>query len=461
MSEENKNKKMVEDITPMNVDFAQWYTDVVRKAQLADYSCVKGCMIVEPAGYALWENIQHELDKRFKATGVENCAMPIFIPESLLQKEKDHVEGFAPEVAWVTHGGMEELQERLCVRPTSETLFCDYYSRHVQSYRDLPKLYNQWCSVVRWEKTTRPFLRSREFWWQEGHTAHATAEEARERTEMMLNLYADFCEEVLAIPVIRGQKTEKERYANASAALVSAAAYSGSMLLPAGSAQNLIISSGYGVSAIDTMYPTFLISIPVMALVLIIIILGRNLLRDRIYMHAKASDDTGSRSLRMFYICLLLVVALSASKLFFWFDVLIVFLAVVIVFDRKVFLKADYIMLVSFMFVITAAESFASSGFLEPVIREGMASHPVLLPYILSAFLSPSVASVMLDSAAQHPDTLLLLVNLGGMAFLSSASAIPLLLRRKSPAAMLRIAIGTAISLSALGILFLLKDLPV
>ena len=232
------------------------------------------------------------------------------------------------------------------------------------------------------------------------------------------------------------------------------------MLLPAGSAQNLIISSGYGVSAIDTMYPAFLISIPVMALVLIII-LGRNLLRDRIYMHAKASDDTGSRSLRMFYICLLLVVALSASKLFFWFDVLIVFLAVVIVFDRKVFLKADYIMLVSFMFVITAAESFASSGFLEPVIREGMASHPVLLPYILSAFLSPSVASVMLDSAAQHPDTLLLLANLGGMAFLSSASAIPLLLRRKSPAAMLRIAIGTAISLSALGILFLLKDLPV
>ena len=255
------------------------------------------------------------------------------------------------------------------------------------------------------------------------------------------------------------EKTEKERYANASAALISAAAYSGSMLLPAGSAQNLIISSGYGVSAIDTMYPAFLISIPVMALVLII--LGRNLLRDRIYMHAKASDDTGSRSLRMFYICLLLVVALSASKLFFWFDVLIVFLAVVIVFDRKVFLKADYIMLVSFMFVITAAESFASSGFLEPVIREGMASHPVLLPYILSAFLSPSVASVMLDSAAQHPDTLLLLVNLGGMAFLSSASAIPLLLRRKSPAAMLRIAIGTAISLSALGILFLLKDLPV
>ena len=238
MSEENKNKKMVEDITPMNVDFAQWYTDVVRKAQLADYSCVKGCMIVEPAGYALWENIQHELDKRFKATGVENCAMPIFIPESLIKKEKDHVEGFAPEVAWVTHGGMEELQERLCVRPTSETLFCDYYSRHVQSYRDLPKLYNQWCSVVRWEKTTRPFLRSREFWWQEGHTAHATAEEARERTEMMLNLYADFCEEVLAIPVIRGQKTEKERFAGAIATYTIEALMHDGKALQSGTSHN-------------------------------------------------------------------------------------------------------------------------------------------------------------------------------------------------------------------------------
>lgn len=238
MAEENKNKKMVEDITPMDVDFAQWYTDVVRKAQLADYSCVKGCMIVEPAGYAIWENIQHELDRRFKATGVVNCSMPIFIPESLLQKEKDHVEGFAPEVAWVTHGGMEELQERLCVRPTSETLFCDYYSRHVQSYRDLPKLYNQWCSVVRWEKTTRPFLRSREFWWQEGHTAHATAEEAKERTELMLNVYADFCEEVLAIPVVKGQKTEKERFAGAIATYTIEALMHDGKALQSGTSHN-------------------------------------------------------------------------------------------------------------------------------------------------------------------------------------------------------------------------------
>ena len=209
------DKKLVEDITSMDVDFAQWYTDVVRKAELCDYSSVKGCMILEPAGFAIWEMIQQGLDKRFKATGVENCAMPLFIPESLLQKESDHVEGFAPEVAWVTHGGFDKLQERLCIRPTSETLFCDYYQKKVQSYRDLPKLLNQWCSVVRWEKTTRPFLRSREFWWQEGHTAHATAEESKERTELMLNVYADFCEEELAIPVVRGQKTEKEKFAGA------------------------------------------------------------------------------------------------------------------------------------------------------------------------------------------------------------------------------------------------------
>ena len=213
----NNEKKLVEDITPMGVDFARWYTDIVKKAELCDYSAVKGCMIIEPAGYAIWESIQKELDRRFKETGVENCSMPLFIPEGLLQKEKDHVEGFAPEVAWVTHGGMEELQERLCVRPTSETLFCDYYARKVHSYRDLPKLLNQWCSVVRWEKTTRPFLRSREFWWQEGHTAHATAEESAARTRQMLNVYADFCEQVLAIPVVRGQKTDKERFAGAIA----------------------------------------------------------------------------------------------------------------------------------------------------------------------------------------------------------------------------------------------------
>ena len=212
-----KEKKLVEAITSMDEDFAQWYTDVVKKAELIDYTSVKGCMAIKPAGYAIWENIQHELDRRFKETGVQNVYMPMLIPESLLQKEKDHVEGFAPEVAWVTHGGLEPLQERMCVRPTSETLFCDFYSRDIHSYRDLPKVYNQWCSVMRWEKTTRPFLRSREFLWQEGHTAHATAEEAEARTIQMLNIYADFCEEVLAIPVVKGRKTDKEKFAGAEA----------------------------------------------------------------------------------------------------------------------------------------------------------------------------------------------------------------------------------------------------
>lgn len=210
-------KKLVEAITSMDEDFAQWYTDVVKKAELIEYSSVKGCMVIKPAGYAIWEKIQAEVDRRFKATGVENVYMPMFIPESLLQKEKDHVEGFAPEVAWVTHGGLEPLQERMCVRPTSETLFCDFYKNDIQSHRDLPRLYNQWCSVVRWEKTTRPFLRSREFLWQEGHTAHATHEDAQARTELMLNVYADFCEEVLAIPVIKGRKTDKEKFAGAEA----------------------------------------------------------------------------------------------------------------------------------------------------------------------------------------------------------------------------------------------------
>ncbi len=209
------DKKLVTAITDMEVDFPQWYTDVVKKAELADYSSVKGCMIIEPYGFALWENIQKQLDERFKETGVENVYMPMFIPESLLQKEKDHVEGFAPEVAWVTQGGDNKLQERLVVRPTSETLFCDHYHNVIHSYRDLPKLYNQWCSVVRWEKTTRPFLRTTEFLWQEGHTAHATAEESYEKTIQMLNVYADFCENVLAIPVIKGEKTEKERFAGA------------------------------------------------------------------------------------------------------------------------------------------------------------------------------------------------------------------------------------------------------
>ena len=212
-----KDKKLVEAITSMDEDFSQWYTDVVKKAELSDYTSVKGCMVIKPAGYAIWENIQHELDRRFKETGVENVYLPMFIPESLLQKEKDHVEGFAPEVAWVTKGGLEPLQEPMCVRPTSETLFCDFFANDVHSYRDLPKVYNQWCSVVRWEKTTRPFLRSREFLWQEGHTVHATAEEAHARTIQMLNVYADFCEEVLAIPVIKGRKTDKEKFSGAEA----------------------------------------------------------------------------------------------------------------------------------------------------------------------------------------------------------------------------------------------------
>ena len=206
---------MVNDITSMDEDFAKWYTDVVKKAELVEYTSVKGCMVIRPYGYAIWENIQKTMDTMFKATGHENVCMPMFIPESLLNKEKEHVEGFAPEVAWVTHGGSEKLEERLCVRPTSETLFCEHYKQIVHSYRDLPKLYNQWVSVVRWEKTTRPFLRTREFLWQEGHTIHATAEEAKEETVRMLNVYADFCENVLAIPVVKGVKTEKERFAGA------------------------------------------------------------------------------------------------------------------------------------------------------------------------------------------------------------------------------------------------------
>ena len=233
-----KEKKLVEAITSMNEDFAQWYTDVVKKAELIDYSSVKGCMIIKPDGYAIWENIQAELDRRFKETGVENVYMPMFIPESLLNKEKDHVEGFAPEVAWVTHGGSNPLQERLCVRPTSETLFCDFYRNLIQSYRDLPKLYNQWCSVVRWEKETRPFLRSREFLWQEGHTAHATAEEAEERTVQMLHVYADFCEEVLAIPVVRGKKTEKEKFAGAEATYTIEALMHDGKALQSGTSHN-------------------------------------------------------------------------------------------------------------------------------------------------------------------------------------------------------------------------------
>ena len=212
-----QDKKAVEAITPINEDFARWYTDIVKNAELIDYSSVRGCVILRPYGYAIWENIQSILDGMFKKLGHENVYMPMFIPESLLQKEKDHVEGFAPEVAWVTEGGGETLAERMCVRPTSETLFCDHYAHIIQSYRDLPKLYNQWCSVVRWEKTTRPFLRTREFLWKEGHTMHETEEEAVHETEQMLECYRDFCENYLMMPVITGKKTESEKFAGAVA----------------------------------------------------------------------------------------------------------------------------------------------------------------------------------------------------------------------------------------------------
>ena len=213
----NDKKKMVEAITAQEVDFAQWYTDICTKAELVEYSSVKGFIILRPYGQAIWENIQKLMDARFKATGHENVAMPLLIPESLLKKEGELVNGFAPEVAWVTAGGSEPLEERMAIRPTSETMFCDHWSRVLHSYRELPMTYNQWCSVVRWEKTTRPFLRSREFWWQEGHTIHETAEEAQAETAQQLNCYADFFEQELNIPVIKGRKTDKEKFAGAEA----------------------------------------------------------------------------------------------------------------------------------------------------------------------------------------------------------------------------------------------------
>ena len=218
-------KKLVKAITARDEDFAQWYTDVVREAELCDYSSVKGCLNYLPNGYAIWENIQRDLDARFKETGVENVSLPMLIPESLLEKEGDHIEGFAPEVAWVTHGGMERLQERLCIRPTSETLFCDLWSKMVRSHRDLPKVWNQWNSVLRWEKTTRPFLRSREFLWQEGHTIHATYEEAEQRTLTMLKVYQDFIRDSLAIPFVSGRKAENEKICGSSGYLHSRSAY--------------------------------------------------------------------------------------------------------------------------------------------------------------------------------------------------------------------------------------------
>ena len=218
----------VKDITNRDVDFAKWYTDVCRKADLVDYSSVKGSMIIRPLGYAIWEEIQKNMDRMFKETGHENVQMPMFIPESLLNVEKEHVKGFAPEVAWVTYGGQEKLEERMCVRPTSEVLFCDHYKKIINTYRDLPILYNQWCTIVRWEKTTRPFLRSREILWQEGHTMHRTAEEAREETLRMFNVYKTFQEDYLALPVITGRKTEKEKFAGAEYSLtVEALMYNG------------------------------------------------------------------------------------------------------------------------------------------------------------------------------------------------------------------------------------------
>ena len=212
-----KDKKKNEAITSMQEDFAKWYTDICLKAELVEYSSVKGFLILRPYGYAIWENMQRIMDGMFKATGHENVAMPMLMPESLLKKEGELVNGFAPEVAWVTAGGSEPLEERLAVRPTSETLFCDHWSHILQTHRQLPMKYNQWCSVVRWEKSTRPFLRSREFWWQEGHTIHETAEEAMAETEAQLNCYADFCRDALAIPVLKGRKTDKEKFAGAEA----------------------------------------------------------------------------------------------------------------------------------------------------------------------------------------------------------------------------------------------------
>lgn len=248
-----KNKKFVEAITSMDDDFAQWYTDIVKKAELADYSSVRGCMVIRPYGYAIWENIQKELDRMFKETGHENVYMPLFIPESLLNKEKEHVQGFAPEVAWVTKGGNEDLTERLCVRPTSETLFCEHFAKIVQSYNDLPKLYNQWCSVVRWEKTTRPFLRTMEFLWQEGHTVHATAKEAEEETERMLNIYAALAEDYLAIPVVKGRKTDKEKFAGAKATYTIESMMHDGKALQAGTSHNFgdNFAKAFGIQYLD------------------------------------------------------------------------------------------------------------------------------------------------------------------------------------------------------------------
>lgn len=234
-----KNKDFVKEITQMEVDFPQWYTDVILKTDLVDYSPVKGFMVIKPYGYAIWENIQKFMDRRFKETGHKNCYFPLLIPESLLSKEAEHVEGFAPEVAWVTHGGKEKLAERLCVRPTSETIICSMYSKWLKSYRELPYLYNQWCSVVRWEKSTRPFLRTSEFLWQEGHTLHETEEEAQAETLQMLDIYRETAEDLLAIPVVTGRKSEKEKFAGAHATYTMEALMHDGKALQAGTSHNL------------------------------------------------------------------------------------------------------------------------------------------------------------------------------------------------------------------------------
>lgn len=212
-----KENDFVKEITNIEEDFAKWYTDIVLKADLADYTDTKGCIAIKPYGYAIWENIQKYADEKFKKSGVKNVYFPVLIPESLLAKEEEHIEGFAPEVAWVTMGGGQKLEEKLCIRPTSETMFSTLYSKWLKSWRDLPMVYNQWCNVLRWEKETRPFLRSREFLWQEGHTIHETKEEAEERTLQMLDIYEDVIENLLAIPVLKGRKTEKEKFAGAEA----------------------------------------------------------------------------------------------------------------------------------------------------------------------------------------------------------------------------------------------------
>ena len=235
----NKNEGFVTQIASRQENFPQWYTDVILKTDMVDYSDVRGCMVIKPYGYRVWELIQQDLDARFKATGHQNAYFPLFIPESLLKKEAEHVEGFAPEVAWVTQGGDEPLTERLCVRPTSETIICSMYSRWIQSYRDLPLLLNQWCNVVRWEKTTRPFLRTSEFLWQEGHTAHATAEEAQAETIQQLNTYRAFMEDVLAIPVICGRKSEREKFAGAYATYTLEAMMQDGKALQMGTSHNL------------------------------------------------------------------------------------------------------------------------------------------------------------------------------------------------------------------------------